>query len=1437
VPAAKVYDKYINTMGEKANGNDSLGQRFYPLSLFTDERISFKNDDESTTELPTMSIGYDKNWEEGLIKLVTAEDLTMSPTNSTQLLSVNFQINKESKHWKNSAAFSYINSVAPSKRKTVEADFDRIFFEVFSSKRSLFQRNMVKVINDIYSQSLKTPAANTFKDISDCTVKLINPNNYELFEQNKKKKEDTPVYRNWISNNTDDLDLVPIVAKTVKSETATAATNLREFWVQRDTNSNHRVDYDRWKDMSPILGYNGQIGYMQGYRLTIDGVLQDKIQYAYFYSYYEYQSKNTTDFHLTENFFDMSVSFNDLKDFLFNENKSDILSPGFAFNAIYGKISTDYDLCEKFINYYLAILGKQNGLDIMKRSQISSWDISKDKTYKIVNATDVMFNEQMKIYQSQKEFDENNWNDDQVLISPGFYKANKLKMGDEIKLGNQWAVISGIATDSYNLYPTVHDSDYVSDANKQAVVYATSGMMARILKDETFTNYSTQNYILMKNNTNEKIEDNINGFYSSFLETPTNIAIKNTKNFDQLTSYYLGYKMINYTMTIFQIVMYFFAAIFLIISIVISMIVILDIVNSQKIVIGNLKANGASFLNVTSSYYLYLLIVALIAIPVGFGMSIGILILILKTFSMFFGIGFLFSVSIPAFAIMFVVMIVFMLVVLTIVLVKKIQVPVLRLLNNEATEKNVKVRKLNLASKRTFTSKISGSLLQRNALKLFLLSGLFFITSLVMIVSAIFSIYFINYNNNKFETYNYGSRTTYSNMIIGNPFNKIKTYEFDDKFKNNSDKNLESEILPSEIKTSEGKTIKISDLKNVYGQEYIGMIKNWITESVIASYQKNISIKYFDYIANTLVGGSESDTSSQEYSNYRMISEYISGLLAQILPKTLNLDAVSYDPYPTASSRGTSTLREAYLDVWKDILTSIANQKLNDEAKVIWSEEKSNLDNFVFSFNTTPFNDSKQEKYTSVDLMEGNQTFELIGQSQNSKLGFKNLDVNKLNIENKNSDTLHVLASKKYLNTHDSRDNLSFNTKENKLQFSNGLVNSNEIKWNDFSDDGNNVGQWMIADLNDANKFEKLNDAENAGYFATLLKGNDEKLFDANGRQYANLNDIVLKISESSINTDDTSLWKQNFSNDGVNINSKLSSLLDVDSNVKIYESNGSEVNIVSKENGNYYIHPFSIGFSSDSLNITNLGMTWYDAAQKLGLIKVNTVEKQIRIKIDGSFNNYGSNVFVTDQSSLNNIFEQGNNENWFNGLFSTEKIPNDTKWNYGLSNQNANITINGINKLKNKNKSTEYITFEREIIKRVVNLTIEVGAMIYILMLFLLTICVAFIIKIFVEGFKNFILVLRATGYDFKSINKILLTLLLPFSLLGWVLGTGIGLGLMDGISKIVLNKFNIIIPIGTGVTLIPFTFAILAIVLGATYGLIIERIKKMNVNEITAG
>jgi putative ABC transport system permease protein len=1380
IPTAVDYDYGMNIMGTNADYSDQLTMQFYPSYIFDDERIQYLDDDNNLIqELPTFSIGENVSDKEnknqnGFLKSISSDDVEtiVDATGTEKIKQINFTINKQSTHYQNSIVAKILSITDENSSEDYAAKFENIFENIFVSDKSIFQKNISYTIDNAYANYLAGLGKETDDAISlkDFAVAYINPNENSV----------------WTDSN--------------HSENILSKNN-----------------FD---------GYHGQIGSWQN--ISSD---ENEKSIVYFSTAYQYliQQENVID---QNNFFNLGFSQTGISSYEYNKSSSDVYIPAteatgdadatdeILYDQLYNKVSSDYFLTNWFTNFYLSqYIGQENNLDIMKREQLITWDIAKNKNYKVINSSDVIYDGSLKIISALDEFDQDSWQPDQVLVSPGFFKQNKLKLGQRYAIGQQNVVIVGIATDSYNVYPTVHDSDYIGDSENDAVFYVAPSLIKNISETSSST-LVIQNLLFFKNEKNN-FDDNFKNFSKTIFENQNVDVEKVIKDYSTYISFKNGSGMFKNATFVFEIVIYFFAVLFLILAVTISLVIVKDIVDTQRVVIGNLKANGANFMQITFPYYLYTMLIILIAVPIGFGLSIAVTYFMSNLFENFFSLGFELLIDIKWFAILFIGLIIFLGVILTFLLIRKVNVPPLNLIHETHKQKRIKVKKAN-SRVSSFSSRIASAMFKDSWVKLTFFAILFFISTVVMVISSIFVVYVINYSNNKYYSYDYNSKSSYSNLVVGNPFNKITTYDWDESKISNIE---QSSLLPAKVGDEDLKTY-LDENKDTR----VNIIENLLFQSIEAGYNKNISLKYFDYIANTLIGYSDEDR-----TDYLNISEFLSLLLGELLPKAIGMESISYENFPNEESRGVATLREAYIDVWKEILTDIANQKLNDEAKVVFSSNENDLDQFTFSFNTTPYSSDDASTYTSVHATIGDSddTSELIGQNADSKYGLVAKNFADITAANKKSDgsVINVLASKKFAEQNENAKTVTLKSQVNELQFLSSIDDEENENYISFSDI-NNVGEarWYYYD-EDGNLQNLFNNDQ-----YSFLAGDTytHKMYDTNGNRYLNVNDIVLRINQNDV---DEELWTTK-ANELLGENKQTDSFLQSD--VDIATTNGPRklITSVNADGSNWYeIHPFSYSFdgSDNDVNFSDFSKTWYDYATSANLIKTNAVTKEIKLNIVGTFKNYDSNNFIADQAALNQWLGLSNDNSYFNGLFTNQNLPTDLEWNYGLINTNGNISINAVSHFANKSLSVDYVGFEKSIIQRLIKIALQIGIVIYILLFVALIVSLSFVIKMFVYQFKQFILVLRATGYSFKTINWVILVQLVPMALIGWAVGLVLSLGGIEIVADYLSHKLGNTIPIGTGISLLPITLGLLIIMFAATYWVIMRSIRRIHVSAIT--
>ncbi|ASZ09018.1 ABC transporter permease [Mesoplasma chauliocola] len=203
-------------------------------------------------------------------------------------------------------------------------------------------------------------------------------------------------------------------------------------------------------------------------------------------------------------------------------------------------------------------------------------------------------------------------NKGEVLISPQYAKAHKIKNNDEIKIGPQVFTVVGIATDTFSYYPIVDENIPLPQYKNSAIIYASEETFFPIIQNSNSSNKeqvinTTINYFLWSNDSDK--ENNINLFKS------LNPSVNNIKTFDE-SSYRYSWILQPRIISGMLIVMLLMSVIICVISILGIIIYIKKMVRSNIKQIGILKALGFKSFPIACSYGIIGLIILILVIPI-----------------------------------------------------------------------------------------------------------------------------------------------------------------------------------------------------------------------------------------------------------------------------------------------------------------------------------------------------------------------------------------------------------------------------------------------------------------------------------------------------------------------------------------------------------------------------------------------------------------------------------------------------------------------------------------------------------------------------------------------------------------------------------------------------------------------------------------------------
>lgn len=242
----------------------------------------------------------------------------------------------------------------------------------------------------------------------------------------------------------------------------------------------------------------------------------------------------------------------------------------------------------------------------------------------------------------------------EVAISEQFARANHLKVGDYINIGQAPVLISGFATDTYSFFPAVDPNVPIPQAKTEAYVYGTKGTLHNIVHGFGGTSGNQDMspryfHFFLTNNKNEKIinkDDKSLLFINLQQDLRTNLAISyqnlkairppltvnifanspiqtvDNQNFFKLTdfngsNFRLNWTLMDIVLKYFRIITYVASAIIAIIALIALIICIRKTITFNAKQIGILKSMGTDPWMIAVTYLAYGLVIMFIVVPIA----------------------------------------------------------------------------------------------------------------------------------------------------------------------------------------------------------------------------------------------------------------------------------------------------------------------------------------------------------------------------------------------------------------------------------------------------------------------------------------------------------------------------------------------------------------------------------------------------------------------------------------------------------------------------------------------------------------------------------------------------------------------------------------------------------------------------------------------------
>ncbi|MDP4040159.1 ABC transporter permease [Mycoplasma mycoides] len=284
----------------------------------------------------------------------------------------------------------------------------------------------------------------------------------------------------------------------------------------------------------------------------------------------------------------------------------------------------DFMISAAFLTHH-KLTALANGYDLYIRPETIFNDPITKKTFRIINISDQNHTNYL-VLNGNKPI-----NASQITVSRQFAKANKIKIGSSLNLGQAVGlVVSGYAVDTYSFFPTSDPNVPLPKSDSGGLIYASDKTIDQIIGDQTDPSNNDQttiyNFFLIKKQSDANLNNLYLDHFSKSTKIRENINAYNNKNKANTfyKTYYFDKSWYSLNWTLYQkITFYYSLATFLtagLIALIAALAVFVGVIKSIQAnakQIGILKANGVYSKTIASSYIWYALILVLISIPIG----------------------------------------------------------------------------------------------------------------------------------------------------------------------------------------------------------------------------------------------------------------------------------------------------------------------------------------------------------------------------------------------------------------------------------------------------------------------------------------------------------------------------------------------------------------------------------------------------------------------------------------------------------------------------------------------------------------------------------------------------------------------------------------------------------------------------------------------------
>lgn len=403
----------------------------------------------------------------------------------------------------------------------------------------------------------------------------------------------------------------------------------------------------------------------------------------------------------------------------------------------------------------------------------------------------------------------------EIAISPQYARTHKIKPGDSISINNRPFIVSAIAGDAYNIYPTLNLLDPIPNTRTEFIAYALPDAFTNSdwFPSKDTTDLSLMYFLPWKNVSvpkfdisyfndyfqkiifgDNKVTDHFQSDYNKYLiekylhknpdypvkyQLAPNLVI--TEDNAQFSIYARGRNLINLVSVAFKYAAWIGVIFLVAVVIFITYLIVKKAIEKGKISMGILKSAGYSTGKIIASYLAYPLMVLLIAIPIGWFVGLAVQVYFTEIFNSLFLLPYnVLSFNIVPLFISIALICGFVLITTLLTGYKLLQKPPLDLMKQDSDIAAIgvsnKVGYLQKKLKKSFKSRFLLSLSKTSWKKITVTSLVIAVSTLSIVATISVPATITSMKNNYFLTQKYKNYYQYQNPIPNMPLSKYGLY-------------------------------------------------------------------------------------------------------------------------------------------------------------------------------------------------------------------------------------------------------------------------------------------------------------------------------------------------------------------------------------------------------------------------------------------------------------------------------------------------------------------------------------------------------------------------------------------------------------------------------------------------------------------------------------